>query len=96
MDCDATQVVPATKKILTSMEVKALRRKSALSTSQLFKSENLVLCELNIEQVFQILRASLVIHAHALKNGRIRELIFPLFRNQNFLYLCSRARDSCN
>lgn len=51
----ATAVVPAAKKIIPDMKVKALQSKSALGMSQFLKNENLTNGKLGTEQICQIL-----------------------------------------
>lgn len=58
--------IPVTREIMESMDVKASRRNSILKLSQFPKGENLGLHELGAEQIFQGLRACLVVHMYAL------------------------------
>lgn len=73
-------VVQATKEIMFCMKVKVWRRKSALKMSQFWKRKNLRLRELGAEQICQVSRAFLAVYMYALRDCRIQELCFPLFR----------------
>lgn len=70
------------KKILKSMRVMALRRKSALKTSQFFKSEKPALRKLGTENICQVLRVILEVNKHVLNHGGA--LFFRLFTNGTF------------
>lgn len=43
--------------------------------------------ELRTGQMFQVLRAAQEVYTYALKDGRIREFSFHLFRKDNFLVM---------
>lgn len=68
VEWDGKSAIPAAKKIMTSMKVKALRRKSELGMSQLSISKNLGLRELKTELIHQVPRVSLAVHLCALKD----------------------------
>lgn len=65
------------------MEVKVLRRRSALKMSQSVRNEVLELHELEAGQIRQVVRGSLTVYTFARKEGRILELFFHIFHEKS-------------
>lgn len=65
-------------------EAKFLQRKSALRASQFLTRENLTRTVLVTKETRKVLRSSPVVRRYALKEDRISEFLFNLFRKRDF------------
>lgn len=83
--CVERTAVPAAKDSVSQMEKKVSRQKTELNEYQFLISKNQVLCDLETEQICQIVRASLTIYTYVLKNVRIRERLFYMIRDLAYL-----------
>lgn len=84
LDWTATAAAAAAKVITESTEVKAWYGSSALQTSQLMTSKNVALCKVGARQSSQLLRISLAFRMYALRDGRVRELLFHVVGENMF------------
>lgn len=78
LELAVTVAVSAAKQIDGRMEVKILRRSSALNVSLLRKNEYLAFCQLGTEQISNVFRASLPAHTYEMMDSWIRERLYHL------------------
>lgn len=74
-----TTGVQAAKKVMKSMYFKVLRMSFAQSMPSFLKSEKLALHTLGSEQTCLLLSLFLVVHTHALEDGRNRDPFIHFF-----------------